>query len=145
MSERWHKVCISVLVIVWFCYGGTKLLSVETFAITLYINGVIPIAIASFCAAYVPILEVAIAVGLCVKVIRFATLWVSLVVLCGFTVVLAGVYIKVGPDADCGCTGLWMGQGLHFSFLRNACLLSLTAWGVRSERRQQFGGLGRPS
>ncbi len=117
----WVRVGCVAIGVLWIASALSKIHSLPDFADTISRYALFPSSSVKFLAAYVPLLEIVLGLGLWIPIFRRGALVGSLTVLGLFTAVL----ITGDHQTDCGCMGALMRFSSTYAIIRNLCLMPL--------------------
>lgn len=134
-----EKICRFAVVIVMFAAAIPKLLNISDFAAIINAYEMLPQFAVGPMAVFLPVVEIALAIGLIINVRASKYLTIFLLL---FFIAILSFAIFQGLDIDCGCFGPEdpehrAFQGLRIAILRDVVmivLLSYSLWYAKYQR-----------
>lgn len=135
-----EKICRFAVVIVMFAAATPKLLNISDFAAIINAYEMLPQFAVGPTAVFLPVVEIALAIGLIanVRVSKYLTIFLLL-----FFIAILSLAIFQGLDIDCGCFGPEdpehrAFQGLRFAIVRDVVMILCLSYSLWYETYQKL-------
>ena len=126
VRARFGGAACGFVALVWLVAGVVKLIDPASFARDIGHYRLVPAVVAVALSVYLPWLEIALGVGLCLPRTHNAARWLSFALLGVFCGALVSALVR-GLDVRCGCFGLETGEGdqaLWFALARDLLMIA---------------------